>query len=35
MKEKTTNAQLSNYITTVNYKNKMLSLALNVFQFQV
>lgn len=34
MKEKTTNAQLSNYMTTVNYKNKMLSLALNVFQFK-
>lgn len=34
MKQKTTDAQLNNYKTTLNYKNKMLSLALNVFQFK-
>jgi hypothetical protein len=34
MKQKTIDAQLSNYKTTLNYKNKMLSLALNVFQFK-
>lgn len=34
MKQKTIEAQLNNYRTTVNYKNKMLSLALNVFQFK-
>lgn len=34
MKQKTIDAQLNNYMTTVNYKNKMLGLALNVFQFK-
>ena len=34
MKQKTVDAQLNNYKTTLNYKNKMLSLALNVFQFK-
>lgn len=34
MKQKTIDAQLNNYKTTLNYKNKMLSLALNVFQFK-
>lgn len=34
MKQKTVDAQLNNYKTTINYKNKMLSLAYNVFQFK-
>ena len=34
MKQKTIDAQLNNYKTTINYKNKMLSLAYNVFQFK-
>ena len=34
MKNKTVEAQLNNYRTTLNYKNKMLALALNVFQFK-
>lgn len=34
MKQKTIDAQLNNYRTTLNYKNKMLGLALNVFQFK-
>lgn len=34
MKQKTVEAQINNYVTTVNYKNKMLALALNVFQFK-
>lgn len=34
MKQKTINAQMTNYKTTVNYKNKMLGLAQNVFQFK-
>lgn len=34
MKQKTIDAQLTNYKTTVNYLNKMMSLATNVFQFK-
>lgn len=34
MKTKTVNSQLYNYKTYLNYKDKMLSLALNVFQFK-
>ena len=34
MKQKTINSQLTNYKTYLAYKNKMLSLALNVFQFE-
>lgn len=34
MKQKTINAQLTNYRTTIGYKNKMLALAENVFQFK-
>ena len=34
MKSKTVNSQLYNYKTYLNYKSKMLGLALNVFQFK-
>lgn len=34
MKSKTVNSQLYNYKTYLSYKNKMLALALNVFQFK-
>lgn len=34
MKTKTVNSQLYNYKTYLSYKNKMLALALNVFQFK-
>lgn len=34
MKTKTINSQLYNYKTYLNYKDKMMSLALNVFQFK-
>ena len=34
MKTKTVNSQLYNFKTYLNYKDKMLSLALNVFQFK-
>ena len=34
MKKKTVNSQLYNYKTYLDYKNKMLSLALNVFTFK-
>lgn len=34
MKQKSVDGQLNNYRTTLHYKNKMLSLALNVFQFK-
>lgn len=34
MKQKSIEAQLTNFKTTVNYKNKMLGLAENVFQFK-
>lgn len=34
MKTKTVNSQLYNYKTYLNYRDKMLSLALNVFQFK-
>ena len=34
MKRKTVNSQLYNYKTYLNYRDKMLMLALNVFQFK-
>jgi len=34
MKTKTVNSQLYNFKTYINYKDKMMSLALNVFQFK-
>ena len=34
MKRKTVNSQLYNYKTYLNYRDKMIMLALNVFQFK-
>ena len=34
MKQKSINSQITNYKTVINYKNRMLGLAQNVFQFK-